>query len=223
MSSKIIVDTIEKKTGDDVTLIGNLDVPTSYKITGTDADSIQAPGLITSAGGGLNTSLNTGLASATFPTSHVIQTSTPTILTGSSAYSSGRTRLGSLDIWYHEDSKITNSITKQQGTSSFLLVHYTVTRRYIADSGAHSHVIFIDSSNYIANNDDFNRVADGQSRMISGTVPFLNLEAGSYTFTNALARGTDHSMSFQMNTRSATDGVPDSICSSWMYIQEIAG
>ena len=62
MSSKIIVDTIEKKTGDDVTLVGNLDVPTSYKITGTDADSIQAPGLITSAGGGLNTSLNTGLA-----------------------------------------------------------------------------------------------------------------------------------------------------------------
>ena len=57
MSSKIIVDTIEKKTGDDVTLVGNLDVPTSYKITGTDADSIQAPGLITSAGGGLNTSI----------------------------------------------------------------------------------------------------------------------------------------------------------------------
>ena len=72
MSSKIIVDTIEKKTGDDVTLVGNLDVPTSYKITGTDADSIQAPGLITSAGGGLNTSLNTGLASATFPAGHVI-------------------------------------------------------------------------------------------------------------------------------------------------------
>ena len=57
MSSKIIVDTIEKKTGDDVTLVGNLDVPTSYKITGTDADSIQAPGLITSAGAGLNTSI----------------------------------------------------------------------------------------------------------------------------------------------------------------------
>ena len=164
--------------------------------------------------------INSGV---TFPAGHVIQTSTPTILTNSSAYSANATRLGSLDIWYHEDSKITNSITKQQGTSSFLLVHYTVTRRYIADSGAHSHVIFIDSSNYIANNDDFNRVADGQSRMISGTVPFLNLEAGSYTFTNALARGTDHSMSFQMNTRSATDGVPDSICSSWMYIQEIAG
>ena len=164
--------------------------------------------------------INSGV---TFPAGHVIQTSTPTILTGSSAYSSGRTRLGSLDIWYHEDSKITNSITKQQGTSSFLLVHYTVTRRYIADSGAHSHVIFIDSNNYIANNDDFNRVAEGQSRMISGTVPFLNLEAGSYTFTNALARGTDNTMSFQMNSRSATDGISDALCSSWMYIQEIAG
>ena len=79
MSSKIIVDTIEKKTGDDVTLVGNLDVPTSYKITGTDADSIQAPGLITSAGSGLNTSLNTALNSATlgtgttFPAGHIIQ------------------------------------------------------------------------------------------------------------------------------------------------------
>ena len=164
--------------------------------------------------------INSGV---TFPAGHVIQTSTPTILTNSSAYSANATRLGSLDIWYHEDSKITNSITKQQGTSSFLLVHYTVTRRYIADSGAHSHVIFIDSNNYIANNDDFNRVAEGQSRMISGTVPFLNLEAGSYTFTNALARGTDNTMSFQMNSRSATDGISDALCSSWMYIQEIAG
>ena len=73
MSSKIIVDTIEKKTGDDVTLVGNLDVPTSYKITGTDADSIQAPGLITSAGGGVNSSLNTALNSATFPAGHIVQ------------------------------------------------------------------------------------------------------------------------------------------------------
>ena len=204
-------------------LQGTRTLASGAKIVGANADSIQAPGLITTAGGGDNTSLNTGLASATFPTGHVIQTSTPTILTNSSAYSANATRLGSLDIWYHEDSKITNSITKQQGTSSFLLVHYTVTRRYIADSGAHSHVIFIDSSNYIANNDDFNRVADGQSRMISGTVPFLNLEAGSYTFTNALARGTDNTMSFQMNSRSATDGISDALCSSWMYIQEIAG
>ena len=204
-------------------LQGTRTLASGAKIVGADADSIQAPGLITTAGGGDNTSLNTGLASATFPTGHVIQTSTPTILTNSSAYSANATRLGSLDIWYHEDSKITNSITKQQGTSSFLLVHYTVTRRYIADSGAHSHVIFIDSNNYIANNDDFNRVADGQSRMISGTVPFLNLAAGSYTFTNALARGTDNTMSFQMNSRSATDGISDALCSSWMYIQEIAG
>ena len=78
MSSKIIVDTIEKKTGDDVTLVGNLDVPTSYKITGTDADSIQAPGLITSAGGGLNTSLDNTTyngtigSSATFPAGSMI-------------------------------------------------------------------------------------------------------------------------------------------------------
>tara|TARA_B100001939_G_scaffold105202_1_gene90920 strand:- start:49 stop:738 length:690 start_codon:yes stop_codon:yes gene_type:complete len=229
MSSKIIVDTIEKKTGDDVTLVGNLDVPTSYKITGTDADSIQAPGLITSAGSGLNTSLNTALNSATlgtgttFPAGHIIQTTTPTIITGSGAYTSERTRLGSLDIWYHDATKITNSITKQQGTSSFLLVHYNVTRRYIGDSGAHSHVIFIDANTYIANNDDFNRVSGSQSRMISGSAPFLNLAAGSYTFTNALARATDHNMSYQMNARSATDGVADSLCSSWMYIQEIAG
>ena len=164
--------------------------------------------------------INSGV---TFPTGHVIQTSTPTILTGSSAYSSGRTRLGSLDIWYHEDSKITNSITKQQGTSSFLLVHYTVTRRYIADSGAHSHVIFIDSSNYIANNDDFNRVADGQSRMISGTVPFLNLAAGSYTFTFGLARSDDTNIGIRRNYRTNSDGLLDSECSSSMYIQEIAG
>mgnify|MGYP003134809452 CR=1 FL=1 len=162
-------------------------------------------------------------SSTTFPAGHVIQTSTPTIITGSGAYSAGRTRLGSLDIWYHDASKITNSITKQQGTSSFLLVHYNVTRRFIGSSGAHSHVIFIDASTYIANNDDFNRVSGSQARMISGSAPFLNLAAGSYTFTHALARGTDNNMEYQMNARSATDGITDSLCSSWMYIQEIAG
>ena len=106
MSSKIIVDTIEKKTGDDVTLVGNLDVPTSYKITGTDADSIQAPGLITSAGGGLNTSLNTGLASATlastttFPAGHVIGVYTDTfnITSGSVDILSSGTLWTGLDV-----------------------------------------------------------------------------------------------------------------------------
>ena len=89
MSSKIIVDTIEKKTGDDVTLVGNLDVPTSYKITGTDADSIQAPGLITSAGGGVNSSLNTALNSATlgtgttFPAGHIISVQSSEVTEGS--------------------------------------------------------------------------------------------------------------------------------------------
>ena len=69
-------------------LQGTRTLASGAKIVGADADSIQAPGLITTAGGGDKTSLNTGLASATFPTGHVIQTSTPTILTGSSAYSS---------------------------------------------------------------------------------------------------------------------------------------
>ena len=164
-----------------------------------------------------------------FPSGHVIQTSTPTILTNSSAYSANATRLGSLDIWYHNDSKITNSITKQQGTSSFLLVHYTVTRRYIADSGAHSHVIFIDSSNYIANNDDFNRVNQAYSsgqhlpRLLSGSVPFLNMAAGSYTFTFGLARSSDSDIGIRRNYRANSDGLLDSECSSSMYIQEIAG
>ena len=160
---------------------------------------------------------------ANVPTGTIIQTSTPTILTGSSGYDSERTQLGSLAIYYHDDSKITNTITKIQGTSSFLLVHYTVTRRHIGDAGAHSHVTFIDANNYIANNDDFNRVASSNARMISGSAPFLNLAAGSYTITNAVARATDTNMSYQMNARSATDGITDSLCSSWMYIQEIAG
>ena len=218
MASIVKVDQIQNADGTVEYLNAGSIKNASLHSSVTGGSGINALGTV--ASGTFNGTLG---SSATFPTGHVIQTTTPTIITGSGAYTSERTRLGSLDIWYHEDSKITNSITKQQGTSSFLLVHYNVTRRYINDSGAHSHVIFIDSSNYIANNDDFNRVADGQSRMISGTVPFLNLAAGSYTFTNALARGTYHSMSFQMNTRSATDGISDSLCSSWMYIQEIAG
>jgi len=54
-------------------LQGTRTLASGAKIVGADADSIQAPGLITSAGGGLNSSLNTGLASATFPAGHVRQ------------------------------------------------------------------------------------------------------------------------------------------------------
>lgn len=53
-------------------LQGTRTLASGAKIVGADADSIQAPGLITSAGGGDNTSLNTGLASATYPAGMVL-------------------------------------------------------------------------------------------------------------------------------------------------------
>ena len=49
-------------------LQGTRTLASGAKIVGADADSIQAPGLITTAGGGDNTSLNTALNSATLGT-----------------------------------------------------------------------------------------------------------------------------------------------------------
>ena len=54
-------------------LQGTRTLASGAKIVGADADSIQAPGLITTAGGGDNTSLNTGLATATYPAGHIVQ------------------------------------------------------------------------------------------------------------------------------------------------------
>jgi hypothetical protein len=66
-------------------LQGTRTLASGAKIVGADADSIQAPGLITSAGGGDNTSINSAIGSATgatfngtigssvtFPAGHVI-------------------------------------------------------------------------------------------------------------------------------------------------------
>ena len=168
-------------------------------------------------------------SSTTFPPGHVIQTSTPSIYTGSSASVGGRTRVGSTSIYYHPESSMTNSITKIQGTSSFLLVHYHGTFNYTSDNGAHGWVIFADGDNYYGVNDDFNRVNQAYSsgqhlpRLLSGSVPFLNMAAGSYTFTFGLARSDDTNIGIRRNYRTNSDGLLDSECSSSMYIQEIAG
>ena len=168
--------------------------------------------------------INSGV---TFPAGHVIQTTTPTIYTGSSADVGGRTRVGSTSIYYHPESSMTNSITKIQA-NSFLLVHYHGNFTYDgSESGAHGWVIFADGDNYYGVNDDFNRVnyegSQHLPRLLSGSVPFLNMAAGSYTFTFGLARSSDSDMSIRRNYRRNSDGILDSESSSSMYIQEIAG
>ena len=164
------------------------------------------------------------------PPGTLIQTSTPSVYTGPNSDVGGRSRVGSVDIWYHPESSMTNSITKIQGSSSFLLVHYHGTFVYSGtDNGAHGWVIFADGDNYYAVCDDFNRVNQAYSsgqhlpRLLSGSVPFLNMAAGSYTFTFALARSTDSDIGIYRNYRVNSDGITGAICSSSMYIQEIAG
>ena len=165
-------------------------------------------------------------SSTTFPPGHVIQTSTPTIYTGSSASVGGRTRVGTTSIYYHPESSMTNSITKIQ-ENSFLLVHYHGTFNYTSENGAHGWVIFADGDNYYGVNDDFNRnnypATQHLPRLLSGSVPFLNMAAGSYTFTFGLARSDDTNIGIRRNYRTNSDGLLDSECSSSMYIQEIAG
>ena len=168
----------------------------------------------------------TDMSAATFPAGHVIQTSTPTIYTGTSSDVAGSTQVGSVDIYYHPESSMTNSITKIQA-NSFLLVHYHGTFTYSSGSGAHGWVIFADGTNYYAVCDDFNRINYPASqhlpRLLSGSVPFLNMATGSYTFTFGLARSDTSNIGIRRNYRVNSDGINGSLCSSSMYIQEIAG
>ena len=163
------------------------------------------------------------------PPGTLIQTSTPSVYTGPNSDVGGRSRVGSVDIWYHPESSMTNSITKIQA-SSFLLVHYHGTFVYSGtDNGAHGWVIFADGDNYYAVCDDFNRVNQAYSsgqhlpRLLSGSVPFLNMAAGTYTFTFGVARSSDSNMGIYRNYRINGDGINGTLCSSSMYIQEIAG
>ena len=82
-------------------------------------------------------------------------------------------------------------------------------------------------TNYYAVNDDFNRnnypASQHLPRLLSGSVPFLNMAAGSYTFTFGLARSDDSNIGIRRNYRVNSDGINGTICSSSMYIQEIAG
>ena len=165
-------------------------------------------------------------SSTTFPAGHVIQTTTPTIYTGASSSSAGITQLGSHAIYYHEPSSMTNTITKIQGTSSFLLVHFLWVGKIHSSSGVglHSYIVFADADTKIGVGHDFNRDATGtESKAISGGVPFVNLSAGSYTFRMALCRATNSSANYIRNGRSQTDQIDESFQSSWIYIQEIAG
>ena len=198
---------------------------------GTNGLTMASTGDLTTSGNVAVTGTVTGGtlgSSVTFPSGHVIQTSTPSIYTGSSADVAGRTQVGSASIYYHPESSMTNSITKIQGTSSFLLVHYHGTYIYNgSQNGAHGWVIFSSGTNYYAVNDDFNRnnypASQHLPRLLSGSVPFLNMAAGSYTFTFGLARSTDSDLSIRRNYRANSDGIADNLCSSSMYIQEIAG
>ena len=98
-------------------LQGTRTLASGAKIVGADADSIQAPGLITSAGGGDNTSLNTGLASATFPAGHLIQTVSASFAgVQSIALSSGLTDVTGLSC----------SMTITSGNKVFILANVNV-------------------------------------------------------------------------------------------------
>jgi len=159
---------------------------------------------------------------AGFPAGHIIQTTTPSVYTGSNTASANRTRLGSLDIYYHNPTKMTNTITKLYD-NSFLLVNFNLCVNFIANSGAHSIVVFVDESIYIGILHDVNRNTDAFPTALSYNVPFTNINAGTYEFNVAICRGTDHDMNYQRNGRDQPDEIDSPYCSSWVYIQEIMG
>ena len=97
-------------------LQGTRTLASGAKIVGADADSIQAPGLITRAGGGDNTSLNTGLASATFPAGHVIQVV-------SENFEGTATATGTSEV----NTFLTKSITSSKANSKFLVMVNSAT------------------------------------------------------------------------------------------------
>ena len=165
---------------------------------------------------------NKPVAGTGFPAGHIIQTTTPSVYTGSNTASANRTRLGSLDIYYHNPTKITNTIIKLYD-NSFLLVNFNLCVNYISNTGAHSIVVFVDESTYIGILHDVGRVAVSTPAALSYNVPFTNINAGTYEFNVAICRATDDDMNYQRNGRDQTDEIDSPYCSSWVYIQEIMG
>ena len=159
------------------------------------------------------------------PPGTLIQTTTPTIYTGASAETNEITQLGSHAIYYHAPTSMTNTITKVQGTSSFLLVHYLWCGKHTGGVGCHSYIVFADADTKIGVGHDFNRTqaTAGTSNQVSGVAPFVNLAAGSYTFTFAVCRANNNAATYVRNGNSAADQLAESFQSSWIYIQEIAG
>ena len=159
------------------------------------------------------------------PSGTIIQTTTPTIYTGASEQTSNITQLGSHAIYYHAPTSMTNTITKVQA-NSFLLVHYLWCGKYVTGGvGLHSYIVFADADTKIGIGHDFNRTqaTAGTSNQVSGVAPFVNLAAGSYTFTFALCRSNNNAATYVRNGNSASDQLAESFQSSWIYIQEIAG
>ena len=165
---------------------------------------------------------NKPVAGTGFPAGHIIQTTTPSVYTGSNTASSENTQLGSLGIYYHNPTKITNTITKLYD-NSFLLVNFSLSVDYIGDCGAHSIVVFVDESTYIGILHDVNRNSDVWPVALSYNVPFTNINAGTYEFNVAICRGNACNMNYQRNGQSQNDEIDSSYCSSWVYIQEIMG
>ena len=220
MASIVKVDQIQNADGTVEYLNAGSIKNASLHSSVTGGSGINALGTV--ASGTFNGTLG---SSATFPAGHVIQTTTPTIYTGASGQTNEITQLGSHAIYYHAPTSMTNTITKVQGTSSFLLVHYLWCGKHTDGVGCHSYIVFANADTKIGVGHDFNRTQGtaGTSNQVSGVAPFVNLAAGSYTFTFAVCRANNNAATYVRNGNSAADQLAESFQSSWIYIQEIAG
>ena len=191
-------------------LQGTRTLASGAKIVGADADSIQAPGLITTAGGGDNTSLNTGLASATFPAGHVIQVT----------FGSTSTEVGSTNNTY-KDTGLTATITPSS-QSSKIAIFMNVNGIQKETNNAYMDLKAV----YNINGGSFIDIAQFGARLGMTNDSSKN-NVGTCAFNHLLSPNTEHAVIVKAQFRSAANnsgvGVQEASSTSTLMLMEIAG
>jgi len=212
---KIHSGTISSSTLDGIKLKSSGDSIT--KSDGTTAVLSESGGVVT---------LNNGTISSSvvFPAGHIVQTTAPRRVSGSTGVTGTTLFVSSPDYIRYFDTGVYQDIDKiYNASTSMLLVHCQYMGYISSGAGAHGTLVWKDTSNYYVFAFDWGRAHAGHSNTFVGTVIFDNLGAGNHRIYVSPVRGDDYTGAgtFQRNGRSSVDQPSGVFYSSHVYIQEI--
>jgi len=158
-----------------------------------------------------------------FPAGHIVQTTAPRRVSGSTGVTGTTLFFSSPDYIRYFDAGVYQDIDKiYNASTSMLLVHCQYMGYVSSGAGAHGTLVWKDTSNYYAFAFDWARAHGNASNTFVGTVIFDNLGAGNHRIYVSPVRGDNtNGGTFQRNGRSSADQPSGVFYSSHVYIQEV--